>query len=189
MHAAAQTRPDPGLSDAALVLAARAGEPWATEALFRRHAAMAAGLALRLMGRDDDLDDLVQDSFVEALSNLRRLRDPAAFAGWLRAIVVHRAHKLIRRRRVAARLGLGRAALQIDAELLISHVAPADVATELGRVYRAVARLPTDLRIALVLRRVEGLTLEEIADLTQASLATVKRRIKAAELRLTTEKP
>src|SRR5688572_10280541 len=61
------TRSGAGPTDAALVVAARAGEDWAREALFRRHAPMVAGMAFRLLGRDEDVDDLVQDSFVEAL--------------------------------------------------------------------------------------------------------------------------
>lgn len=138
-------------------------------------------MAFRLLGRDIDLDDLVQDSFVEALSNLHRLQQPAAFGGWLKTIVVFRAGKLIRRRRLATRLGLARGSLGIDLDALIAPGAPADVAAELRRVYRAVEAMPAELRIPLVLRRVEGLTLEEVATLTRTSIATVKRRIAEAE--------
>src|SRR6266513_458158 len=66
------TRSGAGPSDAALVVAARAGEAWAQEALFRRHARMVNGLALRLIGRDADLDDLVQEAFAQALGSLDR---------------------------------------------------------------------------------------------------------------------
>ena len=75
-------------------MAARAGEKWAQEALFRRHARMVNGLAFRLLGRDQDVDDLVQDSFLSALRSLDRLAEPQAFASWLGSIVVRSAHKL-----------------------------------------------------------------------------------------------
>jgi RNA polymerase sigma-70 factor (ECF subfamily) len=181
VHALPVTRSRAGPSDAALVVAARAAERWAAEALYRRYAEMANGLALRLIGRDSDVDDLVQDSFVEALSGLDRLREPEAFAGWLRAIIVHRATKWMRRRRLFRRLGIAGQNLAIDPDSLIAASAPADLATELRRIYSVIESLPAQLRIPLVLRRVEGLSLDEIAELTKTSLATVKRRIADAD--------
>jgi RNA polymerase sigma-70 factor (ECF subfamily) len=163
------------------VLAARSGEPWASDALVRRHARRLNGLAFRLIGRDEDVDDLVQDSFASALTSLHRLKDPAAFGGWLCAILVRSATKVIRRRRLLRRLGLGRASLDIDLDTLLSPSTPPDDALELRRIYSLAAELPADLRIPLVLRRVEGMELEEIRELTGASLATIKRRIKKAE--------
>jgi RNA polymerase sigma-70 factor (ECF subfamily) len=174
------TRSGAGPSDAALVVAARAGERWAREALFRRHAHMVNGLALRLLGRDTDVDDLVQDSFMQANASLDRLNEPQAFASWLCSIVVRTAHKLLRRRKLMWRLGLRRAD-PIDVEALVSSSAPPDVAAELRELYRVVAQLPAHVRIPLVLHRVEGYGLEEIAALVGASLTTVKRRIVEGE--------
>jgi RNA polymerase sigma-70 factor (ECF subfamily) len=71
-----QTRSGSGPSDAALVVAARANESWAKEALFRRYVHLVNGLAYRVIGRDEDLDDLVQDSFTEAWRSLHRLDNP-----------------------------------------------------------------------------------------------------------------
>ena len=175
------TRSGAGPSDAALVVAARAGEGWAREALFRRYAALVNGLAFRLMGRDDEVDDLVQDSFVAALDSLGRLDAPQAFASWLSSIVVRTCGKLLRRRQLMRRFGLRRAADPIDFDAIISPAAPADAVAELSAVYRLVQRLPADVRVALVLRRVEGHSLEEIAALTGASFATIKRRVAEAE--------
>lgn len=186
--AATATRSGSGPTDAALVVAARAREDWAVEALFRRYAPLVNGLAFRLMGRDADVDDLVQESFLEALGNLDRLREPEAFAGWLKAIVVHRAAKLIRRRRLFARLGLGRGELGIDLDSLVSRSAPPDVVAELHSIYAVVQSLPAELRVPLVLRRVEGFALEEIATLCGTSLATVKRRLAEAERRVVPRK-
>jgi RNA polymerase sigma-70 factor (ECF subfamily) len=192
---AAETQSDPvalqrggsrsgaGPSDAALVVAARAEEPWAREALFRRYTPMACGLALRLMGRDADIDDLVQDSFVAALRGLGRLKEPQAFAAWFAAIVVQTSHKVIRRRRLARRLGLYRPE-PIDADALIAHDAPPDAVLELRALYGVLDELPARVRLPLVLRRVEGHSLEEVARLMGTSLATVKRAIAEGERRL-----
>jgi RNA polymerase sigma-70 factor (ECF subfamily) len=169
-----------GPTDAALVVAARAGESWAQEALFRRHARMALGLAHRLLPHDDEVDDLVQDCFVSALKRLSALDNPQAFAAWLGSIVVRAVGKRLRRRRLLSRLGL-RVPEEIDADAIAAPSVPGDVAVELRRVYAIVAQLPAEARVALILRRVDGLEVPEIARRMELSLSTVKRRLKLAE--------
>lgn len=173
------TRSGAGPSDAALVVSARAGEVWAKEALFQRHAHMAAGLAFRLLGRDEDVDDLVQESFVAALASLDQLEEPQAFGSWLCGIVVRVAYKTLRRRRLLSRLGLRRADV-VDPDAIVSRDAPADVVRELREIYGKIERLPPKLRVPLLLRRVEGLPLDEVAAMIGASRATAKRRIAEA---------
>lgn len=169
-----------GPSDAALVVSARSGEMWAKEALFRRHARMANGLAFRLMGREDDVDDLVQETFTSALSGLERLENPQAFSSWLCGILVRIAYKTIRRRRLLSRLGL-RSAEAIDLDAIANRDAPPDVIRELKEIYGRIEKLPADLRVPLVLRRVEGMPHDEIAKAIEMSVATVKRKIAKAE--------
>jgi RNA polymerase sigma-70 factor, ECF subfamily len=178
------TRSGAGPSDAALVVAARGGEEWASEALFRRHAPALNGLAFRLMGRDADVDDLVQETFARAFVSLSRLKEPQAFAAWLRSILVRAAFVTLRRRRLFARLGFGWQSFDVDVDTIVAKAATPDEALELRQVYVTVSELPADLRLALVLRRIEELPLEEIAALTGASIATVKRRVARAELAL-----
>lgn len=177
------TKSGAGPSDAALVLAARAGEEWAREALFRRYARLALGLAYRLLPRDADLDDLVQDSFFTAFQRLDRLSNPQAFQAWLSSIVVRTAGKRLRRRRLQMRLGLLRSE-PIDVEQVVSRSAPPDVGAELRAVYGLLDQLSVEERIALVLRRVERLEIPEIAEQMKLSTSTVKRRLNAAEARL-----
>ena len=174
------TRSGAGPTDAALVVAARAGESWAQEALFRRHARMALGLAHRLLPHDQEVDDIVQDCFVSALKRLGSLDNPQAFAAWLGSIVVRTVGKRLRRRRLMARLGL-RAPEEIDPDAIAAPSVPGDVAVELRRVYSVVASLPAQARVALVLRRVDGLEVPDIARRMGISLSTVKRRLKMAE--------
>jgi RNA polymerase sigma-70 factor, ECF subfamily len=180
------TKSASGPTDAALVVAARADERWAKEALFRRYATMVNGMGYRLLGRDSELEDLVQDCFTEAWRSLGRLEAPQAFGTWLGAIVIRTAHKMLRRRRLATRLGLRRVE-PIDLDSLISSTAPPDARSELKAIYRLVESLPPDVRLAFILRRVEGLPLDEIAESLGTSLATVKRRIADAERRLVTD--
>lgn len=171
-------------TDAALVLAARAGEEWAREALFRRYARLALGLAYRLLPYDADIDDLVQDSFLYAFERLSGLSNPQAFQAWLSSIVVRTAGKRLRRRKLQIRLGL-RSNQPVDVDEVVSRTAPPDVAAELRAVYALLETLPVEERIALVLRRVERLEIPEIAEQMGLSISTVKRRLNAAETRLT----
>jgi len=175
------TRSGSGPSDAALVTAARANESWAVQALFQRHAPMMNGLAYRLLGRDAEVDDVVQESFLRALDRLESLKEPQAFAAWLGSIVVRTVSRLLRRRKLLSRLGLRRKDEPIDLDSLVSPSAPPDALVELKAIYAKIDRMPVDVRIPLLLRRVEGLPLEEIAERTGKSLATVKRRIADGE--------
>jgi RNA polymerase sigma-70 factor (ECF subfamily) len=172
--------------DVALVVAARDGQISAQEALFRKCAPLVNGLAFRLMGNREDLDDLVQDSFLQAFRSLDRLENPAAFRSWLSEIVVRMAYNLMRRRRMLARFGL-RTSAPIDVDALVSPTAPSDVAGSLAATYGVMQRLPAKVRVALVLRRIEGRQLTEVATLMGASLASVKRWLRAADRALGTD--
>src|SRR3954462_5049721 len=70
--------------------------------LFRRYAPYVATIGLKLLGRDDELDDLVQDVFIEAHRRLYQLRSPDAAKGWLARITVRRAIRWLRRRKLRA---------------------------------------------------------------------------------------
>ncbi len=177
------TKSGTGPTDAALVVAARAGEDWAREALFRRYARLAMGLSHRILPFDSEVDDLVQDSFLYAFERLSTLTNPQAFQSWLSSIVVRTAGKRLRRRRLQVRLGL-RTNQPVDLDQIVSRTAPPDVAVELRAVYAVLERLPAEERVALVLRRVERMEIPEIASHMGISVSTVKRRLAAAEARL-----
>jgi RNA polymerase sigma-70 factor, ECF subfamily len=170
------------------VVAARAGESWAQEALFQRHARLAFGLAHRFLPRELDVDDLVQDSFLYAFQHLDRLDNPQAFSAWLGSIVVRTAGKRLRRQRLLTRLGFARFA-PVDVESVVARTAPPDVVAELRALYAVIDRFPTNERIALILRRVEGFEIPQISAYMKISESTVKRKLRAAEARLARYKP
>jgi RNA polymerase sigma-70 factor (ECF subfamily) len=141
---------------------------------------MVNGLAYRVLGRDSEVDDLVQDSFLEALKNLHRLDNPQAFSSWLGSIVVRTAGKRLRRRALLNRLGLRRH-MPIDPDVVLSNDAPPDARAELSRIYACLDSMHHEMRVALVLHRVEGMSLPEAAQTMGISLSTIKRRLTAAE--------
>jgi len=163
-----------------LVRDAQTGATAALEALFRRHRPRVTALAFTLMGRNGDVEDLVQDTFAQALQSLDKLKEPAAFGSWLTTIVVGTANKTFRRRHLLMRLGLWSHHPE-EMERLAARTASPEIAAELRAVSAVVNGLQSESRIALLLRRVEGMRLEDIASKMKLSLSTVKRRLGAAE--------
>ena len=169
------------VGDASLVALARAGDGAAKETLFRRHVRTAWRLALRLMARRSDAEDVVQDAFVTALGDLHKLHAGDAFGAWLSTIVVRQAHRQFRRRRLRRMFGLDRGADEGVLEALASSDASPEQMVELARVDALLRTLDERARTAWVLRHVEGHTLPEVAHACGCSLATAKRRLAAAE--------
>jgi RNA polymerase sigma-70 factor, ECF subfamily len=148
--------------------------PPSIEQLFRSYARYVAAIGLRLLGRNDEVDDLVQDVFVEAHRGLAALRDPAAARGWLATIAVRRARWRLRRRRLLGVVGLGGG---IDA---VSRAIGPETHAVLAEVYQRLDELPANQRLAWTLRYLENEPLEQVAAMCECSLATAKRWIAAA---------
>jgi RNA polymerase sigma-70 factor (ECF subfamily) len=172
-------RADVHLKDAELVERALAGDRWAKEAIFRRYVRTIAATATRLLGNRDEAEDVVQDTFAAAYAELDRLRDRGALRGWLMQIAVRKMHRRFRRRRLLRLLGFTHVDDTTLAELACAD-ATGDVRAELALIDRALARTPPEERLAWMLRNVEGESIEDVARLLGVSLATAKRRIKAA---------
>lgn len=162
--------------DAELALRARTDEA-AFAALYARHAPYVARVAYRLLGSEADVDDVVQEAFLDAAGAIGDLLDPGAVRAWLVAIAVRRVHKTLRKRQRRAMFAS-----------LLAHVVPAASDPRdrqpVDDLYEALDALPVELRVPWTLSRVEQLTLPETARACGVSLATVKRRIAEAEARL-----
>ncbi len=180
-RSSAPVEASPTDDDGELVLRARAGDRTAGAQIFRRHARTIANVAARLTGSRADADDIVQDTFVTALEQLDELRDPDALRAWLTRIAVNRAQKRLRRRRLLRWLGLDRGDDDASLDQLAARDASPDARAELARIARVLDRCDADERVAWMLHRVEGETLEASAAACGCSLATVKRRIAAVE--------
>jgi RNA polymerase sigma-70 factor (ECF subfamily) len=179
-----QRLPEPGsetIPDAVLVERARGGEPWAFEALYQRHAPVVLRTTQRVLARRSDAEDVTHDAFTTALERLDELKDPSAFRAWLMRTAIRAARWKLRRRAFGRALGIEPGELDATLEQLASDEADVEVRAQLGEVARKLERLPTDHRIAWVLRVVEGYALADIAEYTGASLATVKRWVAKTE--------
>lgn len=152
--------------------------PLTLEAAFRRYAPYVAQIALRILGRDAEVDDVVQEVFLIALKGLGALREADAIKGWLATVTVRVTRKKLRMRRVKTWLRLEDTP---SYEEVAAPGATPEQRTLLAHIYAVLDGLPADVRIAWTLRNVEREQLDDVARLCGCSLATAKRRIAAAQ--------
>ena len=169
-----------GVSDATLVLASRRGDTQAFAQLVRRYRDHHARFATRLLGDQDDAEDVLQSVFVRAFKHLDKCNDPERFGAWLHRIVVNecRTHATRRNQR---ELRLVRDELVMEG--LAQEVPDGDSALR-EAIDDAVALLPLDQREAFLMKHVEGLEYEQIAELTGVGVSALKMRVKRALERL-----
>lgn len=164
------------LSDGELVRLARAGDPAAFRLLVERHLPMARAKAARLCFDPGDVDDVVQESFLQAFVGLDRLRDPERFAAWLGGIV-RNVHRALRRRAPLTLLADWPEQLHpVSADGLPS----ADDLDRAEALRRAVADLPAGQRQAVTMYYYADLPAGQIAD----SAGAVKSSLHKARQRL-----
>jgi RNA polymerase sigma-70 factor (ECF subfamily) len=165
-------------SDAHIVAAVRRGDREAFRILVVRYQDVLYRYALRMTGQADVAADLAQAAFVKAYGNLSRCRDPERFGAWLFRILVNGCKDYLKshRRRDAS----------LDHRPVASAASENDPAAEVERselrtlLDEALARLPEPQRQAFVLKHVEGLSYEEIAELLGVSIPALKMRVHRA---------
>jgi RNA polymerase sigma-70 factor (ECF subfamily) len=170
-----------GVSDAEMVGRAVEGDRRAREILYRRHASSLLAMTTRLLRNRSEAEEVVQDTFVTGFEQLAALREPAAFRAWLGQIAVSLVRRRIRRGRLFRLFGFEPGAEDATLAALAAPGMAADQRAELSLVDRLLGDMRGDVRVAWMLRRVEGLELTEVAALCDCSLATIKRRIAEAD--------
>lgn len=139
-----------------------------------------------------DRADLSQEVWIRVYRNIQRLQEPEKFRGWLSRIATNLFYdELRKRKRVSTPLSLD-APLNLDDGEMDWEIASdgprpdEQLATQefYDQLRSAIADLPEAFRTTIVLREIEGLSYEEIADITHVSLGTVKSRIARARQRL-----
>jgi RNA polymerase sigma factor (sigma-70 family) len=143
----------------------------------RRFQHMAFGYALSILRDLGQAEDVVQEAFVAAWFGLGRLEDPAAFPGWLRGIVRHQAHRVLRRKRREAALPLAEAqGLAVEASEPEGRI---ERGRRAGTVLAAVAELPEPLREVITLFYVHECSQQDIATFLGLPVTTVNNRLHA----------
>jgi RNA polymerase sigma-70 factor (ECF subfamily) len=139
-------------------------------------------LAYRTLGREEDARDVVQEAFLRAYRGLRGFKGEAKFSSWLYRITLNLCRDWIRRERRAPIVSLPEGTDPVD--LADDRASPVESVEDLvarremsQAVARAMAELPDEQRSAILLKEYHGLTFQEIADMLDCPLSTVKTRL------------
>ncbi|MET0405707.1 MAG: sigma-70 family RNA polymerase sigma factor [Cystobacter sp.] len=168
----------------------RRGEPEAFEALVHAHQNRLYDFCVRMLADSEEASDVVQDVFVSAHQNLARFREDSLLSTWLFRIAKNHC---LNRLKYLKRRGRGRSdeyGEQSEGALARALGSPPgpdaalESAREQARVQWAISQLEPDARMLVVLRDIEGLSYEEIVEITELALGTVKSRLHRAREKL-----
>jgi RNA polymerase sigma-70 factor (ECF subfamily) len=168
------------IDDEALVQAARNGDLRAFELLVQRHQAVVQRVAARIVGANH-ADDVAQDAFLRAFHRLDQFRGESTFRQWLLRIAHNAALTFLERERVRESDPVE------EADEAPSRGTPVDLLELSERSERLAGKillLSPAHRAVLVLRDLEGMSYEEIADVTDTPLGSVKARLHRARQEL-----
>lgn len=174
-------------ADALLVDRAKRGDVRAFEMLVVKYQRRIERLISRMVRDDALVEDVAQETFIRAYRALPQFRGESAFYTWLYRIAVNTAKKLLVERRRDPVVGEstlvsqdeGEETSRVENELSDGETPEAVLASKeiAATVNAAIDALSEDLRQAIVLREIEGLSYEEIADVMNCPIGTVRSRI------------
>jgi RNA polymerase sigma-70 factor (ECF subfamily) len=174
-----------------LVRRAQAGEEAAFEELIRHHQQRVFGLVHGILRRRDDVEDVVQQVFLKVFISLKRFDQRSAFSTWLYKISVNECWDYLRKRKV--RPLTYEADLSEDQVSRLDGVAsaenppedPGQLAEARDLLERMLDKLPEEDRQLLMLKEVEGFSVQELAEMLNLNVNTVKVRLFRSRARLT----
>ncbi|WP_206788808.1 RNA polymerase sigma factor [Amycolatopsis sp. MtRt-6] len=178
------------MNDDLLVRAAR-GDETAFGALVREHTPRMYRVALRITGSPAEAEDVVQDAWLAAWRSLSGFRQESAVSTWLYRVVTNSALAVLRRHRPTVSLDDPAPQSTVDSALLAAAVPGPEGrvvrAEEVDTVLRAVGRLELSQRVPLVLRELEGLSYEEVAEVLDVNVGALRSRLHRARVALLAE--
>lgn len=171
-------------TDRLLVERVQAGDKQAFGLLVTKYQRKLARLVSRMVRDSAEVEDIVQDSFIRAYRALPSFRNESAFYTWLYRIGVNTAKNWLvthgRRAQLTSTTDDDESEIYTEPELLRNYETPERLlmTKQIGQTVNSVVEsLPEDLRTALTLREIEGLSYEEIADVMDCPIGTVRSRI------------
>lgn len=179
-----------GQSERVLLSRLRRGEPEAFEVLVREHQDRVFDFCVRMVGDREEASDLVQEIFVSVHQNLSKFREDSKLSTWIFRISKN---QCINRLKYLKRRGRGRSDEygEVGEDVLLGAMgapptpdAALDAARERARVQWAISQLEPDARMLVALRDIEGLSYEEIIEITELPEGTVKSRLHRAREKL-----
>jgi RNA polymerase sigma-70 factor (ECF subfamily) len=182
-------------NQAELVERARRKESAAVKLIIQQHNQRLYRIARSIVRDDAEAEDVLQEAYVRAFTNLESFRGEARLGTWLARIVMNEALGRLRRRRTTVELESVAAARRLEAQIIpFPHTNPQlDPETSMAQLEiqalleRAIDALPEGFRTVFVARAVEGMSIEETAELLGIRPETVKTRLHRARRMLRDE--
>lgn len=173
------------LPDEVLVSKSKNGDLDAFEELVRRYEGKVYGMAFRFMGNHADAMDLAQEGFIRLYQNLPGFRGDSSFSTWMYRVVANACRDELRRRQRQRSVSLEEMADSAGGSIPVpsAEVSPEEAAerNELQEyVQMCLNSLSEEHRLILIMREIQGLSYDEIADTLDCSLGTVKSRLNRA---------
>ncbi len=180
-------------NEAGLVAESRRGDTKAFDQLITLHRDRIYMIANHILRNNDDALDVAQETFLRAWKNLARFDGTATFASWLSRIASNASIDLIRRRQSHPQTEFEAAPMAIDAASRTTPSRPATPGDSLDRAEmrerfeRALGTLSPEHRTVIVLKEIEDLSYQEIAEAAGCSIGTVMSRLFYARKKLQAE--
>jgi RNA polymerase sigma-70 factor, ECF subfamily len=172
-------------TEASLIARAQAGDVAAFEQLSSGYADRLFMLLLRLLGDRGEAEDVAQEVMLRAWQGISRFQGRSSYFTWLYRIAVNEANRALEKRaRRPAGVPIGERELQLPTSPADDPFRQAEASELRVALGRAIAELPPPLRIAIVLRDVEGLSTQEAAEIAGVGQAAFKSRLHQARLRV-----
>ena len=160
-------------SDDELLAAARSGDRDATDALLRRHVDMVHAVCVRITGNSADGADATQEALIAIVRGLSRFDGRASVRTWMYRVATNACLDELRRRGRRPRPGIPDHAIDQPSD----RPPLEEAVTNRLTIDDALADLPEDFRVAVVLRDVQGMDYAQIAEVLQVPVGTVRSRI------------
>lgn len=182
-HISEETLPLESRSDEALITMFQGGDRSAYRVLVDRHKDRVRNVVFSIFRDPEIVDDMAQEVFIKAYEALPNFRFESSFYTWLYRITVNKARDEMRKRKVKRFFSLDLMTEQREHHPALQTPAPTDMGVA-DMVSAALDKLPEKFRLPVILKDIEGLSYEEIAEALDCEVGTVKSRLSRARAML-----
>ncbi len=163
--------------DDVLITLFQSGEEHVFRFLVERYMDRVRNIIYSILREHDAVDDLAQEVFIKVYEALPRFRFESSFYTWIYRITVNKTRDELRRRKVRRLISIENAAERSDREIS-EHLSTTQKSSEASEIVtKSLQLLPEKFRTPIVLKDIEGMSYEEIADVLQCRIGTVKSRL------------
>lgn len=179
------------ITDEALIRRFQAGDEGAFEEIVKRYSNRLMNFAYRFVRNREEAEDIVQDTFLKVYQNRYAYKEIAKFSTWIYTITANLAKTLLRKHRNRKMFFFSRLGPE-DKDMDFPSKDRQPQQTIEGKfnereIQKAIVKLPEHFRTVIILRDIQELSYEEISNIINAPLGTVKSRINRARLKLQDE--